>query len=670
MQKWTPRSVAWWGATWLLRLAVLGGAFLAWGAFELHDYWSAATYAGMAALGFGLQRVTRRQALGWITDDNGERQKVTSWSRGHAIFTPTTRSRRIVEEAQLRDERRRKLLWMGVLGGGLAAFAWYAWPHIRSSDILAMLFALACLFGSFAVIGWLANFLNELLYLTGWQDMAGAQVLDLPASRPGLDDVMQQKVHGEGRVATEEEALALLNPANSAPAASDIYLGRYSLQGRLGAPLPYGGERHLLLFGPNGSGKGTRLLVPNLLSLQNRSIVVIDPKGELAAITADYRRTVSDVVILNPFGILDIPSAGFNPLASLDPDAPTFLDDAVGVGEALIKIEEKDPHWSESAQGLVVALLMWEVQLAKRERRAPSLENVRYLITEPNEYETGADGKRHLVKGVRITAARMVAEGGPQIASLIARFLRDTDEIASIQSTADRQTWWLLSKPMRDNLAKNDINFAALKQRPITVYVVLPAERMRTHSVWLRLVIVSALRALYKPGGLRTLFMLDEFAQLGHLAPVEDAFGLVRGYGVQLWPILQDLTQLKSLYKERWETFMANAGVVQGFAPNDLTTADWMSRRAGETTAVAAGYNAGDNQSANNQSNSQGMSYQQTKRRVFLPQELMEIRSGGSLLFPAGSALTIPCFAPPYWEIEGLWGRTRSNPYYASNRGQ
>jgi type IV secretion system protein VirD4 len=454
-------------------------------------------------------------------------------------------------------------------------------------------------------------------------------------------------------------------PATQSKSGADIYLGRYSLEGQVGAPLPYKGERHLLLFGPNGSGKGTRLLVPNLLSLRDRSIVVVDPKGELAAITADYRRTLGEVIILNPFGVLGIPSAGFNPLAALDPKAATFFDDAVGVGEALIKIDEHDPHWSESAQGMVVAFLMWEVTLAKRENRAPSLENVRRMMTQPDEYEKDADGKRHLVKGVRVTAARMAAGGGFEIESLIARFMRDTDEIASIQSTADRQTWWLLSQPMRENLACNDIDFADLKKRPITVYVVLPAERMRTHSVWLRLVIVSALRALYKPGGLRTLIMLDEFAQLGHLAPVEDAFGLVRGYGVQLWPILQDLTQLKALYKERWETFMANAGVVQGFAPNDLTTADWMSQRAGETTAVAAGYNAGDSQSASGQSNSYGMNYQQTKRRVFLPQELMEIRHGGALLFPAGSAMSIPCFAPPYWDVEELRRRAQPNPYYA-----
>jgi hypothetical protein len=49
-------------------------------------------------------------------------------------------------------------------------------------------------------------------------------------------------------------------------------------------------------------------------------------------------------------------SAGFNPLDALDPHSPNFYDDAAAIGEALIKIEGKEPHWSESAQGLVVAL--------------------------------------------------------------------------------------------------------------------------------------------------------------------------------------------------------------------------------------------------------------------------------------------------------------------------
>src|SRR5208283_4353142 len=100
-----------------------------------------------------------------------------------------------------------------------------------------------------------------------------------------------------------------------------ITLGRHYDEAtqHVGAKIPYTGERHLLLFGPNGTGKGTRFLIPNLLSIKDRSIIVIDPKGELAAVTADYRRTLGDVVILNPFNVLGFGSAGFNPLAALDP---------------------------------------------------------------------------------------------------------------------------------------------------------------------------------------------------------------------------------------------------------------------------------------------------------------------------------------------------------------
>jgi type IV secretion system protein VirD4 len=190
---------------------------------------------------------------------------------------------------------------------------------------------------------------------------------------------------------------------------------------------------------------------------------------------------------------------------------------------------------------------------------------------------------------------------------------------------------------------------------------------MRTHSVWLRLVIVSALRSLYKPGGLRTLFMLDEFAQLGHLGPVEDAFGLVRGYGVQLWPVLQDLNQLKALYKDRWETFVGNAGVVQGFAPNDLTTAEWMSRRAGDTTVAAASYNRGDAQSSaghGSMSQSSGLSYSQARRPLFLPQELMDFSAGAGLLWPAGTSKSVPFTAPSYWEMPDCIARAEQNPYF------
>ncbi len=65
------------------------------------------------------------------------------------------------------------------------------------------------------------------------------------------------------------------------------------------------------------------------------------------------------------------------------------------------------------------------------------------------------------------------------------------------------------------NLLKPGMEFAKLKEQPTTVYLILPAERLRTHGVWLRLVIVSALQALYKAGGLRTVLFIDEWRRSG-----------------------------------------------------------------------------------------------------------------------------------------------------------
>lgn len=137
-----------------------------------------------------------------------------------------------------------------------------------------------------------------------------------------------------------------------------IELGRLVQRAGIANKIRYGGERHVLVIGANGSGKGTRILLPNLLDMQGaRSLVVVDPKGELAAVSAPFRRQVGRVVILNPFGVLtdrqgfeDMESVGFNPLAALDPSARGFNVQASLLAEAMISVESKQPHWDESAR--------------------------------------------------------------------------------------------------------------------------------------------------------------------------------------------------------------------------------------------------------------------------------------------------------------------------------
>lgn len=441
----------------------------------------------------------------------------------------------------------------------------------------------------------------------------------------------------------------------------------------------YEDDRHALLFGPTRCGKFTRLLAVNLLSdcLDDRSVIVIDPKGEAAAVTAWHRfKTLGhDVKILDPLGVLyeavkDSPEhremiaaglahgVGFEPLDALDPGTSekpsrTFYDEAMQLGDALIRIDpnERDKHWPESAQALTVGCLMWEKLFRGG---AANLEDVRLMLTAPNlgaVAETVAQCASHEM---------FLNRGGKQIKSLLARFQKDTGEVASIRSAADTQTRWMLSGAMGESFtAPQRINFRALRERPTTVYVILPADYLRSHSVWLRLVIVSALRALYRPGGVRVTMLIDELFALGHLGALEDAFSLVGGYAVQIMGIMQNLSQLKGLYKDQWETFLANAGVKQFFAPDDPTTAEWMTKRGGATTKWAESMG----ETGSEEGKRESKNWNQVRVDRFRSHDLFGLKPGEGLAWLAGVSDTVQFMAPNYWELRRCAARALPNPY-------
>ena len=141
-----------------------------------------------------------------------------------------------------------------------------------------------------------------------------------------------------------------------------------------------------------------------------------------------------------------------------------------------------------------------------------------------------------------------------------------------------------------DSLSRADFAFEDLRTARATIFLVLPRERLGTHARWLRLLAAQALHSLARgparaaPTAIPILFLLDELAARGRLEPLAQAYGLMAGYGVQLWAILQDLYQLKSLYGERHGTFLANAAVTQVFNVADFDAAHGVSRTLGVTT--------------------------------------------------------------------------------------
>jgi type IV secretion system protein VirD4 len=160
-------------------------------------------------------------------------------------------------------------------------------------------------------------------------------------------------------------------------------------------------------------------------------------------------------------------------------------------------------------------------------------------------------------------------------------------EAAGVLSGAQRHTHFLDSPRIAQVVGGSDFAFANLKDSVATVFLILPPDRLDTYSRWLRLLLAQAIgemaRSSAKPSR-PVLFLLDEFAALGRLQPVERAMGLMAGYGLQLWPILQDIHQLRGLYGTSAGTFLSNAGVLQAFGVNDYDTADMLSKTMGRET--------------------------------------------------------------------------------------
>lgn len=225
------------------------------------------------------------------------------------------------------------------------------------------------------------------------------------------------------------------------------------------------------------------------------------------------------------------------------------------------------------------------------------------------------------------------------------RHLAKSDREASgVLSSAQRHTHFLDSSRMTQVMQTSSFDFVDLKERTGTVFLVLPPDRLDAYGRWLRLMVAQAITAMAR-SSLRppspVLFLLDELAALGRLEPVERAMGLMAGYGLQLWPILQDLHQLKSTYGTRAGTFLANAGVTQVFNVNDVDTASWVSKALGDTTIAYETATAGTSHKAldwsgDGTTTSQGTSTHLARRALLTPDEVRRLPSDRAILFLAG----------------------------------
>ena len=362
-----------------------------------------------------------------------------------------------------------------------------------------------------------------------------------------------------------------------------------------GGILSYQGEGHLLTIAAPGTGKSSGPVATNLMAYEG-SIIVTDPKGELATLTAHLRAAKGqDVYVVDPWGIVPdhaIPGgvrASLNPL-DLIPGAwidgepvegPQSADDADMLADAiLVEGSKSEPHWDQTAKALISGVLMLAaldpVWTAPR-----TLPAVYDLLTLPEE----------ALRVFLMAATKSPIRAG---AAEINTFLSKADREASgVKSTVDKNLRFLRTDAMRAAFGGSTFSWAKVKQRPSTVFLCIPPARLTTHSQFLRLMFSTAIKEMEtlppptdqhgRPWH-NVLFLMDEFANLGRVEKITQAYAVMRGYGIKLWAFVQDANQLHTIYGDQWQTFVGCAGVVQAFGTRDVFTSKYLSELSGDFT--------------------------------------------------------------------------------------
>lgn len=420
-----------------------------------------------------------------------------------------------------------------------------------------------------------------------------------------------------------------------------LLLGLY-FDGEVWQRISYSGDRHLITVAPNRSWKGVSHIIPNLLTYEG-SVMVIDPKGENALITALARQKMGQkVILIDPWGIaapkIGIEAARFNPLDWLQPGDVDMAENAMILTDALVRpaTQKTDPFFREEAKAFVQGLLM-HVAVAEEFDGRRNLGTVRDLM---------------LLSGPDMMALFESMAGSPHslVASTGARCLQKDEKLLSnVLASAQAETHILDSQRLRECLSASDFRFEDLKSTAMSIFIIIPADRLQTFSPFLRLTVQQAITVTArniedKPEN-PVLFILDEMAALGHLPIVHQAYGLMAGFGMQLWGIVQDLNQLQNIYGDAYETFIANSGAVCYFGSPDKRSAEYFSALCGVTTvwnfstALATAFSStfGQNGNGGSKSASETDTRAAAQRKLAYPDELMRMKIDQQLILIANT---------------------------------
>lgn len=432
--------------------------------------------------------------------------------------------------------------------------------------------------------------------------------------------------HGSAAWATPASVNAQFAQKDSIPLTQHVRLGLDTHKHRR--------SLNVLVIGGSGAAKTRSFVLPNILTA-NTNYVITDPKSEVLLATGGYLKEQGyDVRVLNLVNLEQ--SDGYNPFRYLCDEK-----DVLKLVNNLIQSttpkgsHESDPFWTKAETALLQAIILMLFQ------EAPEYEQNFSMVMRVLEYaEVREEDEGHvspldlLFESIERRKPDSVAVRQYKVFKLAA----GKTAKSILVSTAVRLAPFNL--PQIQALTNHDdMDLYTLGEKKVALYAVIP-DNDNTLNFLVSLLYAQAFQALYYsadqihhgPLPRHVRFVLDEFAAMP-LPGFTRELATMRSRSISASVIIQNMAQIKELYKDSWETIPGNCDTILYLGGNESSTHKYVSEMLGKATIDTKTHGQ-----TKGKSGSYSTNFQMSGRELLTPDEVRKLDNRYALLFIRGAS--------------------------------
>ena len=432
--------------------------------------------------------------------------------------------------------------------------------------------------------------------------------------------------HGSAAWATPASVNAQFAQKDSIPLTQHVRLGLDTHKHRR--------SLNVLVIGGSGAAKTRSFVLPNILTA-NTNYVITDPKSEVLLATGGYlKKQGYDVRVLNLVNLEQ--SDGYNPFCYLRDEK-----DVLKLVNNLIQSttpkgsHESDPFWTKAETALLQAIILMLFQ------EAPEYEQNFSMVMRVLEYaEVREEDEGHvspldlLFESIERRKPDSVAVRQYKVFKLAA----GKTAKSILVSTAVRLAPFNLPQ-IQALTDHDDMDLYTLGEKKVALYAVIP-DNDNTFNFLVSLLYAQAFQALYYsadqihhgPLPRHVRFMLDEFAAMP-LPGFTRELATMRSRSISASVIIQNMAQIKELYKDSWETIPGNCDTILYLGGNESSTHKYVSEMLGKATIDTKTHGQ-----TKGKSGSYSTNFQMSGRELLTPDEVRKLDNRYALLFIRGAS--------------------------------